>query len=201
MGSKSPRALLRAYDRADSAECLADPLAQASRVGHNQAMEDSLTLGLVGAVVLEDPFTLVLVGAVVLFALIGVGSFLVGGSAYDKIGEGGLSVGDGSPSAPSEPPPGSPQAQAEREQEIRQMLQARSERLVRGGGQALDIDAELARLAQPAPAAGKHDATLALEVRQLVVARNERRVRAGEEPLDVETEVQRTLDELDPDGQ
>jgi hypothetical protein len=163
-----------------------DPLAQASPVGHNQVMEDS--------------FTLVLVGAVVLFALIGVGSFLVSGSAYDKIGEGGMSMGDGSPGASNEPPPGSPQAKAEREQEIRQMLQARSERLVRSGEQALDIDAELARLEQPTPTVGKHDAALALEVHQLVVARNERRVRGGEEPLDVEAEVERTLDELDPDG-
>lgn len=90
------------------------------------------------------------------------------------------------------------------------MLQARSDRLVRGGGQPLDIDAELARLSEPGqdathaaaaggPAApGKHDAGLAEEVRQLVVARNERRTRRGEQPLDVEAEVERTLNELDP---
>ncbi|HEX4838018.1 MAG TPA: hypothetical protein VFV03_05795 [Solirubrobacteraceae bacterium] len=144
---------------------------------------------------MEDPFTFVVVGAVVLFVLVGVGSFLAGGSVYDKIGEGGLSVG-----APSAPPASSPQARAEREQEIRQMLQARSDRQVRRGGQALDIDAEMALLEQPAGggAYGKHDAGLTEEVRQLVMARNERRMRSGEEPMDVETEVQRTLDELDP---
>src|ERR1700729_4248725 len=55
-------------------------VARRPRVSHNQRME---------------PFTVVVVGAVVLFVLVGVGSFLAGGSLYDKIGEGGLSVGDG----------------------------------------------------------------------------------------------------------
>jgi hypothetical protein len=156
-------------------------------VSHNQAME---------------PFTFVVVGAVVLFVLVGMGSFLAGGSLYDKIGEGGLSAGDGKPGGASGPPVGSPQARAEREQEIRQMLRARSERLVRKGGEALDIDAELALLEQSTDGAsyGKHDPGLTEEVRQLVMARNERRMRSGEEPMDVESEVQRTLDELDPDG-
>jgi hypothetical protein len=144
-----------------------------------------------------EPITLVVVGAVVMFFLVGVGSFLAGGSAYDKIGEGGLTSGP-----PTAPPPSSAQAMAEREQEIRQMLQARSDRLVRGGGQALDIDAELALLDQSGAgeSIGKHDTALTEEVRQLVVARNERRMRGGEEPMDVEAEVRRTLSELDPDG-
>jgi hypothetical protein len=153
-----------------------------SKVSHNQAME---------------PFTLVVVGAVVMFVLVGVGSFLAGGSLYDKIGEGGLST-EG-PGGSSGPPASSPLAQAERDMEIRQMLQARSDRQVRRGGEALDIDAEMALLEQPVGAShGKHDPGLTEEVRQLVMARNERRVRSGEEPMDVESEVQRTLDELDP---
>ena len=151
-------------------------------MGHNQAME---------------PFTFVVVGAVVLFVLVGVGSFLAGGSLYDKIGEGGLTSGP--PTAPSAPPVNSALANAEREMEIRQMLQARSDRQVRNGGPALDIDAELALLEQPA-AHDKHDMALTEEVRQLVVARNERRARSGEEPMDVEAEVKRTLEELDPDS-
>jgi hypothetical protein len=147
-----------------------------------------------------EPFTLVVVGAVVLFVLVGVGSFLAGGSLYDKIGEGGLSVGP--PSGGAGPSSNSALAQAERELEIRQMLQARSDRQVRRGGAALDIDAEMALLDRPEDGAqaGKHDAALTEEVRQLVVARNERKARSGEEPLDVEAEVQRTLHELDPDG-
>lgn len=144
-----------------------------------------------------EPFTFVVVGAVVLFVLVGVGSFLAGGSLYDKIGEGGLSAGgsSGGTGAPLD----SALAKAEREMEIRQMLQARSDRQVRNGGEALDIDAELALLEPPAgSSAGRHDAGLAEEVRQLVMARNERRMRSGEDPMDVEEEVQRTLDELDP---
>jgi hypothetical protein len=142
-----------------------------------------------------EPFTFVVVGAVVLFVLVGVGSFLAGGSLYDKIGEGGLSVG-----TPSAPPMSSALAKAEREMEIRQMLQARSDRQVRKGGAALDIDAEMALLDGPGDESskGKHDAALTEEVRQLVVARNERRMRSGEEPMDVESEVERTLQELDP---
>lgn len=150
-------------------------------MGHNQSME---------------PFTVVVVGAVVLFVLVGIGSFLAGGSVYDKIGEGGLTMGSSSPV----PPGNSALDKAEREMEIRQMLQARSDRQVRNGGPALDIDAELALLDAPAESTthGNHDAALTEEVRQLVIARNERRMRSGEEPMDVEAEVQRTLQELDP---
>ena len=157
--------------------------ASVHEVGHNQAME---------------PFTVVVVGAVVLFVLVGVGSFLAGGSLYDKIGEGGLTMG-----SPSAPPPGnSALAKVEREMEIRQMLQARSDRQVRKGEAALDIDAEMALLDATDEGAshGKHDAALTEEVRQLVIARNERRMRSGEEPMDVESEVQRTLAELDPEN-
>jgi hypothetical protein len=160
-------------------------------------------------------FTFVVIGAVALFTLVGVVSWLAGGSVYDSIGEGGLTAGPGQSGMPAGPAPGSEAERIERELEIRQMLQARSDRLVRGGGQALDIEAELARLSEPghgAPASasgestgepappGKHDAGLAEEVRQLAVARNERRARRGEQPLDVEAEVQRTLAELDPDN-
>ena len=153
-------------------------------MSHNQAME---------------PFTFVVVGAVALFVLVGVGSFLAGGSLYDKIGEGGLSTEGPSGSSGRAGTSNSPLAQAERDMEIRQMLQARSDRQVRRGGQALDIDAEMALLEQPAGGLhGRHDAGLTEEVRQLVMARNERRMRSGEEPMDVEEEVRRTLQELDP---
>jgi hypothetical protein len=119
-------------------------------------------------------------------------------SMYDHIGQGGISRdseygGGGLPNADE-----SPAQQAEREREIRQMLGARSERLVRRGLPALDIEAELARLLAPAEEPRVDEPALVEEVRQLVVARNERRVRQGREPLDVEAEVGRTLRELDP---
>jgi hypothetical protein len=120
-------------------------------------------------------------------------------SMYDQIGAGGLSRDSDYGGAELPPPPDSPAANAEREREIRQMLGARSERLVRRGQPALDIDAEVARLLAPrAGASSPHDAGLAEEVRQLVVARNERRVRQGLEPLNVDSEVSRTLQELEP---
>jgi hypothetical protein len=167
-------------------------------------MGHTLTLQIFGVVVLvvAQTFTLVIVGAVVLFVVGGVFSWLTGASVYDRIGEGGLTAGPGDfGGPPSGPPPGSPAALAEREQEIRQMLKARSDRQVRSGGQPLDVEAELAKLTaseSEQSGSGKHDAGLAEEVRQLVVARNERRERRGEPPLDVEAEVRRTLAELDP---
>ena len=77
-------------------------------------------------------------------------------------------------------------------------MQARSERGVRRGEPALDIDAEVARLtAVDSSSAPQRDQELVQEVLQLVVARNERRERQGLEPLDIEAEVARTLAELE----
>jgi hypothetical protein len=136
--------------------------------------------------------------AIVAFLVVGLVATIGDGAHGRMIGQGGLTP---EPPEPKGPPPGSPMDRAQRQQEIRQMLQARSERLVRAGGQPLDIDAEIALLEVPgAGAPGKHDPELVQEVRQLVTARNERRVRTGDEPLDVEAEIARTLDELDPDG-
>lgn len=80
--------------------------------------------------------------------------------------------------------------------EVRQMLEAKSERLRRRGEAPLDVDAEAERLL----AAGERprgeeaiNAELRAEVRQLVIARNERRMREGVEPLDVEAETERQL--------
>jgi hypothetical protein len=124
---------------------------------------------------------------------------------YDQIGQGGFSrEGEQTTTGTLTPETGSAAASAEQEREIRQMLRARSERLVRKGEPALDVDAELARLlgganpVAPSRAPGKHDAGLLEEVRQLVVARNERRVRQGLEPLDTDAEVTRTLEEMSP---
>jgi hypothetical protein len=125
-------------------------------------------------------------------------------SMYDHIGQGGLSrdsdsdYGGGAPAGDGlHASPDSPAGRAEREQEVRQMLGARSERLVRRGEPALDIDAEVARLLAPAGAGHAQDAGLAEEVRELVIARNERRMRQGLEPLEVDVEVARTLAELE----
>jgi hypothetical protein len=80
---------------------------------------------------------------------------------------------------------------ADRDEEIRQMLEARNARRERRGEPPVDVDAELAALSRPAADEGLRE-----EVRQLVVARNHRRVRAGKSPLDVEAEVERRLRDL-----
>lgn len=160
---------------------------------------------------MQSLFPIVVFGAVGLSVVMSIVFLLSGGSVYDEIGQSGLGgeggvAGGEDPSAP--PPAGkrgfgedtlthSPDAlQAEREREIRQMLQARSERLVRRGEPALDIDAEVAALTAQRPARAQQDEGIAEEVLQLVVARNERRERQGLAPLDIEAEVARTLAEL-----
>lgn len=157
-----------------------------------------------------NPLVDLLLAIVALAGAIGVIGMLRGG-LYDRIGEGGTS-----PVQP-EPRAGSPAAAAERELEIRQMLQARNERLVRRGEPPLDLDAELAILTgaedrnpstdasgisepgarEPAVLPSRHDPELVEELRQLANARNARRTRRGEAPLDVRAEVQRALAELD----
>ena len=110
---------------------------------------------------------------------------------YDRIGKGAFSLDE--PDRPRGPAPGSPQAQAEAAEEIRQLVEAKSARREMRGEAPLDIEAEISALTQPAPAA---DEELRDEVRQLVIARNERRARQGKEPLDVEAEVERQLRDL-----
>jgi hypothetical protein len=82
---------------------------------------------------------------------------------------------------------------AEAQEEIRQMLEAKSARREARGEAPIDVDAEIASLTR-GPSLG--DPELRDEVRQLVIARNERRVRQGKEPLDVEAEVDRQLRDL-----
>jgi len=119
-------------------------------------------------------------------------------SMYDRIGQGGISresdyAGTGAPAPASD----LATARSEQEQEIRQMLRARSDRRVARGEPALDIDAEVARLLDDG-ARAEHDPALLAEVRQLVQARNERRLRQGKQALDVDAEIARTLSELEP---
>jgi hypothetical protein len=138
----------------------------------------------------QDAFGIVLVVVVVVAALVALASWLAGPSAYDQIGKGGLSLRDGSDRGVREDPPAV--SAAVRDEEIRQMVEARNARRVRQGKEPEDVEAALREL-QPPPAA---DPALATEVRQLVVARNARRLRQGKEPLDVEEEVARRLRDL-----
>jgi hypothetical protein len=82
-------------------------------------------------------------------------------------------------------------ADQEREEEIRQMMEARNARRLRRGEEPLDVEQEIARLTPQTI-----DPELQSEIRDLVKARNYRRTRAGKPPLDVEAEVQRELEKL-----
>lgn len=83
--------------------------------------------------------------------------------------------------------------------EVRQMLEAKSQRRQRRGEAPLDVEAEAERMlagAERPRGADAIDAELRAEVRQLVVARNERRLREGLTPLEVEAETERQLADL-----
>jgi hypothetical protein len=124
----------------------------------------------------------------------------------DQLGRGGLAIDEPppAPSGPTGPRPGGPVARAEREAEIRQLVQARHDRQAGRGEQPVDVQAEVDRLMALDPEndpyghdeGDRQDAALRMEVRQLVIARNERRAARGEPPLDVEAEVERQLADL-----
>jgi hypothetical protein len=141
----------------------------------------------------QSVFPIVVFGAVGLSIVMSLIFLLTRGSSYDQIGSGGLVPERELASLP--PQPDSAAGRAERELEIRQLINARNDRRIGRGEPALDVEAEVARLLGPEQPSS-NSAALTDEVRQLVVARNERRVRQGLEPLDVETEVTRTLEEL-----
>jgi hypothetical protein len=82
-----------------------------------------------------------------------------------------------------------------RDEEVRQMLEARNLRRRRRGEAEIDVEHELRRLTTPAPAI---DAELREEIREMVIARNHRRARRGEPALDVSAEIERQIAELSP---
>ncbi|HLM10147.1 MAG TPA: hypothetical protein VK307_10575 [Thermoleophilaceae bacterium] len=125
-----------------------------------------------------DAFGIVLIVVAVVAILVAAASYWGSGRMYSGIGESDLVMRreQDSPAAAQD--------------EIRQMLEAKSARRVKRGGEPLDVEAEM-RVLQTT-----HDPALRDEVRQLVIARNERRVRQGREPLDVDAEVERQLRSL-----
>ena len=134
---------------------------------------------------------------VVIFVVVGVGAVLAIASLfgrsrlYDDIGRGGLSIGEDRDTRPAGA--GGTVSAAEREDDIRQMLEARNARRAAQGRPTVDVEAELAELTKPAAA---RDPEILEEVRTLVEARNARRIARGKEPLDVEAEIARQLRDL-----
>lgn len=140
---------------------------------------------------MEDAFFQVLIGVVVLGGLASFVAFLGAGKAFDQMGKGGLALRDGS-DRPADEPKALGGADAIRDTEARQMLEARNARRLRKGLSPIDVEIELAALLRPAGV----DPAVEAEVRDLVVGRNARRLRRGQEPLDVEAEVARQLESL-----
>ena len=138
---------------------------------------------------------------IVVFVVVGVGvviaiaTLFTRGRLYDDIGRGGMSIGEDRDVRPRGSPAGAgpPVNVAERDDEIRQMLEARNARRAARGEATVDVEQELHALTHP-PAS--QDPEIADEVRALVEARNARRIARGQEPLDVEAEIARQLRDL-----
>jgi hypothetical protein len=124
---------------------------------------------------MQDAFAIILFVVVGVAVVAAIWALVTSGGSYDDIGGGRMAL-DRREATP-----------AEREAEIRQMLEARNVHREARGEAPLDVDAEYRALADP----GLRD-----EVRSLVEASNARRVARGEAPLDVEAEVDRRLREL-----
>src|SRR5918999_2352814 len=130
---------------------------------------------------MQDAFAIVLFVVVGVAAVAAVWALVSSAGSYDQIGRGGMSFDE----RPREESPA-----AERDAEIRQMLEARNARRAARGEPVTDVEAELRALTAAA------DPEVREEVRALVESRNARRVARGEPPLDVEAEVERRLREL-----
>ncbi len=129
---------------------------------------------------MHSTFNIVIWVVCILAVIIAFGALIASRKTWEDYGKGRFVMDH-------EPARGSG-AVAERDDEIRQLLEARNERRARRGEEPVDVDAELARLTAPAV-----DPELREEIRQLVVARNHRRMRAGKPPLDVEAEIEREI--------
>lgn len=132
---------------------------------------------------MEDAFgtlvwTVAAVGAAIaIYTLVGTGR------QYRQIGGGGIAHDEDGGGAPLS-------ADAERDMEIRQLLEARNARRARRGEEQQDVEAELTALTRPVTVV---DDELREEIRQHVLARNARRVPAGADPLDVDEEIERRI--------
>jgi hypothetical protein len=120
--------------------------------------------------------------------IIALVAFVSSHKTWEDFGKGGLLMES---DVRRSDPPASAASVAERDEEIRQMLEARNARRIRRGEQPVDVEEELARLTAP-----HIDPELRGEIRSLVIARNARRARRGKPPLDVDAEVEREIREL-----
>jgi hypothetical protein len=134
---------------------------------------------------MHSAFNLVIWGVCILAVVIAFIALIASRKTWEDFGKGQFAMDRDDGRTSSGP------AVAERDTEIRQLLEARNEVRARRGEAPVDVEQELARLTAPAI-----DPELREEIRQLVVARNDRRIRAGKPPLDVEAEIEREITAL-----
>jgi hypothetical protein len=115
-------------------------------------------------------------------------ALVLSSKTWEEYGKGRLLM-DGELVRP--PRPGPAASVAERDIEIRQLLEARNARRARRGEPPIDVEEELTRLVAP-----QIDAALREEIRDLVIARNHRRARLGKPTLDVDAEIERQIADL-----
>ena len=138
---------------------------------------------------------LVVFGTVAVAVVMSIVFLISGENVYDQIGQGGMTRdSEAPPESTGAPPPSSAAGRAEQEREVRQMLGARSARMVARGEPALDIDAEVAKLLAPAASAAAR-ARRGARSGGARTGRGEERTPRATRPgaLDVAAEVQRTL--------
>jgi hypothetical protein len=120
--------------------------------------------------------------------VVGLVALLFSRGTWEDYGKHGLLMDSEASQAPDG---GSGASLRERDEEIRQMLEARNARRVRRGEEPVDVEQELSRLTAP-----RVDPGLRAEIRDLVRARNYRRTRAGKPPLDIDAEVEWEISRL-----
>jgi hypothetical protein len=139
-------------------------------------------VGHTGAV--ESVFGIVIFSVVGISGLIAIGTFLFGGQPpHSTIG--------GNTFAPSVNDPGV-ETQEMREDDVRQMLEARNQRRIARGEAPADIDAEMRDLLS-SPQAKAVDSEVRAEVEAIVGARQARRRRRGRPEGDFQAEVDELL--------
>ena len=137
---------------------------------------------------MHDAFGTVLWIVCITGAILAVIALIASQKTWEDFGKDRLTLDSELPGAATH---SSPAALRERDEEIRQMLEARNARRARRGERPLDVEEELAKLTAP-----QIDPGLRAEIRDLVIARNYRRTRAGKPPLDVEAEIEREIADL-----
>jgi hypothetical protein len=154
------------------------------RTGHARRFLKERSYGAIIAGMQAALVTLVIV-VVVVASVVALYTVATSGHAYREIGKGGMDAPVATEGAAPTAPPD------DRDEEIRELLQARNALRERRGEPALDVAAELAELTGVVASAELRD-----ELRALVEARNRRRERAGLAPLQVEAEIERRLRDL-----